>query len=115
MSDTNETNETKTWAQLYALRGGWRPLRRDGHEYEQECGHGHKYQSDSPKPTCPICPHVFAEVDIEAERSAFRRQDRRMNWFGMLVIIAALWLFAWALCGGLEAQGKIDGIQEVRQ
>jgi len=116
MSDTNETRETETWAQMHAPRGGWRPLRRDGQEYEQTCRRGHKYESDSPEPQCPTCAAVFTEVDIEAEMSAFRAQNRSIDAaFGMVIVLAILSVFAWCLWSGIEAQGRIDDAQEVQR
>jgi len=107
MSDViNNENETQTWAQLYALRGGWREPRRDGHEFSQTCRRGHAYESDNPEPRCPTCESVFTEADFE--REAFRAQDRRVNWWGFAVSVLILSLFAWALWSGVDEQGRVD-------
>lgn len=116
MSDViNNETETQTWAQLHALRGGYRPLRRDGHEYEQTCRRGHKYESDNPEPQCPTCAAVFTDVDIEAGMSAFRAQDKRTTWLGLVMSVLLLSVFAWCLWSGIEEQGRIDDAQEVQR
>ena len=110
MSDTNKTNETKTWAQLYALRGGWRQPRRDGQEYEQTCRRGHVYESDAPEPRCPTCESVFAGVDVESKMPSYRMQDA----IGVAIIIIILSFFTWCLWSGIEEKGRIDETNSVQ-
>jgi hypothetical protein len=93
------------FSQLHSLRGGYRPLRRDGHEWEQVCRRNHHYESNSAEPRCPTCETLFAEADVVGERAAQRRSD---NWVGLLITLLVLSLFAWALHGGVEEQGRID-------
>jgi len=69
----------------------------------RKCKRGHLYHSDNPAP-CPYCENTFKPVDYQPLQ--LRRAERALNWGFVVVAVALLCGFVWAMGSGAEQDAK---------
>ena len=69
----------------------------------RKCKRGHLYHSDNPAP-CPFCENTFKAVDYQPLH--IRRAERALNWGFVVVAVALLCGFVWAMGSGAEQDAK---------
>ena len=67
------------------------------------CSRGHLYRTDT-QASCPFCENTFKPIDYQPLH--IRRTERALNWGFVVVAVALLCGFVWAMGSGAEQDAK---------